>query len=267
MTPEQPRLAHNILLPKGLLVIAGLCMARSKSEIDQVAAMVKENGATVLRAGIDKPRTNSTGEANALGNPITHPIPTGYEWLADAGRNHKIFTATEVMGPKHLEIAISVGIDVLWTGAASGLSPYLLQTVGESGWPSLHKNAHGCTFAQFVGAIDHVRAGRKRNCWSTHQIFFLERGTTPEASNPTRGIPRIDWVSALVNKGELVVGDISHTGGSPEFAIQLARAYLAVGAIGIMVEVTLEEGTGAVDGSRQAVGPKRFEKLMKDIKS
>lgn len=268
LLPSTVQVSAGLLRPFDLppatdvIVIAGACMVESRNQITDIAHMVQAAGATAVRGGAYKPRTTATGLSNAVGATITHPSPEPFEWLAYAGQEAGIPTMTEVMGIAHLGLALEVGITGVWSGAANALNYVLLEAIGESGIVSLHKDSHGGTYPQFCGALDHVRAGRIRAGWSTHHLYAIERGTFPGPDNPTRGIPRIDWVAALSRSGELVIGDVSHSAGHPDYVLPFAQAYLGAGAIGLMVEVTLEEGTGAVDGARQGIGPKRLGELM-----
>ena len=106
------------------LVIAGPCSAESEEQVLKVAHQLKDTDATVLRAGIWKPRTRP-GNFEGVGE-------IGLKWLKRAKDETGLLTATEVANPAHVELALKNDVDLLWIGARTTVSPFIVQEIAEA---------------------------------------------------------------------------------------------------------------------------------------
>jgi len=106
------------------LVIGGPCSAETEEQVLKIAHQLKDSDATVLRAGIWKPRTRP-GNFEGVG-------ALGLKWLQRAKEETGLKIATEVANPHHVELALEHGIDVLWIGARSTVSPFIVQDIADA---------------------------------------------------------------------------------------------------------------------------------------
>ena len=106
------------------LVIAGPCSAESESQVLKVAHQLKNTDATIFRAGIWKPRTRP-GNFEGVGE-------IGLKWLKKVKDETGLLTATEVANPTHVELAIKNEVDIIWIGARSTVSPFIVQEIAEA---------------------------------------------------------------------------------------------------------------------------------------
>jgi chorismate mutase len=106
------------------LVIAGPCSAESESQVLKIAHQLKNTDATIFRAGIWKPRTRP-GNFEGVGK-------IGLKWLKKVKDETGLLTATEVANPTHAELAIKNEVDIIWIGARSTVSPFIVQEIAEA---------------------------------------------------------------------------------------------------------------------------------------
>ncbi|NQY07437.1 MAG: 3-deoxy-7-phosphoheptulonate synthase, partial [Flavobacteriaceae bacterium] len=114
---DQMQLSHP-------LVIAGPCSAETEDQLLKIAHELKDTDATVLRAGIWKPRTRP-GNFEGVG-------ALGLKWLQRAKEETGMLTATEVANPNHVELALKHDIDILWLGARTTVSPFIVQEIADA---------------------------------------------------------------------------------------------------------------------------------------
>ena len=134
------------------LVIAGPCSAETEEQVLKIAHQLKNTDATVLRAGIWKPRTRP-GNFEGVGE-------IGLSWLKKAKEETGLLTATEVANPKHVELALKNDIDILWIGARTTVSPFIIQEIAEAlkGIDKivLVKNPVNPDLALWLGAVERL---------------------------------------------------------------------------------------------------------------
>src|SRR5690554_485663 len=106
------------------LVIAGPCSAETEEQVLKIAHQLKDTDATVLRAGIWKPRTRP-GNFEGVG-------ALGLQWLQRAKEETGMLTTTEVANPHHVELALKHDVDVLWIGARTTVSPFVVQEIAQA---------------------------------------------------------------------------------------------------------------------------------------
>jgi 3-deoxy-7-phosphoheptulonate synthase len=232
------------------VVMAGPCSVESREQIEVCAEQVAGCGGRVLRGGAYKPRT-SPYSFQGLGEE-------GLVMLAEAGRRHGLPTVTEVMHP-HLVDTVAAHADILQIGARNVQNYALLEAVGRTRKPVLLKRGLMTTIEELLLAAEYILAGGNR------QVILCERGIrTFETS--TRNTLDIAAVPVIKSKSHLpVILDPSHAAGMREYVPALARAALAAGADGIMVEMHPDPAVALSDG-RQSLDFAAFAALMDELR-
>ncbi len=224
------------------VLIAGPCAVESLDQVMRCAQAVKAAGGVMLRGGCFKPRT-SPYSFQGLGYEAL-------EMLAEAGRAYGLPIVTEVPAPEHVGPMAEIA-DVLQIGARNMQNFALLAEVGRSRRPVLLKRGMSATIDELLQAAEYILAGGNR------QVILCERGIRT-FENSTRNTLDIAAVPVLRQRTHLpVVVDPSHAAGKRSLVIPLAKASLAVGADGVMVEIHPEPEKALSDGP-QAL---RFEDL------
>jgi 3-deoxy-7-phosphoheptulonate synthase len=235
----------------GVVLIAGPCSVESRSQIIETAIAVKEAGAHVLRGGAFKPRT-SPYSFQGLG-------VEGMEYLAEAREITGMPVVSEVMSKDQISVMTEY-IDVLQIGARNMQNYSLLHAVGECQHPVLLKRGMMASVEELLMAAEYILShGNQR-------IILCERGIrTFETS--TRFTTDINAVPVLKMLTHLpVIIDPSHGTGHWEYVSAVARAGIAAGADGLIIEVHPEPG-GALSDGAQSLKPARFAKLVEQVKS
>jgi 3-deoxy-7-phosphoheptulonate synthase len=232
-----------------IVVMAGPCSVESRSQILETAHAVKEAGAHALRGGAFKPRT-SPYSFQGMG-------VAGLELLAEARDETGLPIVTEVMSPSKVEI-ISRYADVLQIGARNMQNYALLHAVGESQQPVLLKRGMSATIDELLMAAEYVLSHGNR------KVMLCERGIrTYETA--TRNTTDINAVPVLKNRTHLpVIMDPSHSTGHWEYVESIARASIAAGADGLIIEVHPSPNEAMSDGG-QSLKPKRFAEMVKQV--
>lgn len=234
---------------KKILVIAGPCSVESREQIIETACAAKEAGATALRGGAFKPRT-SPYSFQGHGEK-------GLQWLAEAREVTGLPIVTEVMEPSLVPMVCQYA-DVLQIGARNMQNFALLNAAGESQHPVLLKRGMASTVDDLLMAAEYVLShGNTR-------VMLCERGIrTFETS--TRNTADINAVPVLKERTHLpVVFDPSHATGKWEYVEAIARAAVAAGADGLIVEMHLKPEDAMSDG-RQSLTPERFQSMMRQV--
>jgi 3-deoxy-7-phosphoheptulonate synthase len=230
-------------------MIAGPCSVESPEQVMRIAKEVVACGATALRGGIFKPRTNPYAFQG-------HGYE-GLDWLVAAGKEVGLPIVTEVMAVDQVQ-AVATSADVLQIGARNMQNFDLLRAVGRAGRPVLLKRGAGATTDEWLGAAEYVMAsGEKR-------VMLCERGIrTFEPS--TRNTLDLGGMLAVRPLTHLpLIADPSHAAGRADLVEGLARAAWAAGADGLIVEVHDDPARALSDGE-QALVPQRFAELARAI--
>jgi len=237
--------------PGEIVVIAGPCSIESREQIIETAYAVREAGGHALRGGAFKPRT-SPYAFQGLGEE-------GLEMLAEARSLTGLPVVTEVMAPDKVEL-VSKYADVLQIGARSMQNYALLHAVGESRKPILLKRGMSASVNELLMAAEYILShGNKR-------VILCERGIrTFETS--TRNTTDINSIPVLKSRTHLPVFlDPSHGTGHWEYVNAIARAGVAAGADGLIVEVHPQPDEALSDGG-QSLKPERFAELIQQVKA
>ncbi len=233
------------------IVIAGPCAVESEEQLMATATAVKKAGASMLRGGAFKPRT-SPYSFQGLGEE-------GLKILARAREETGLPVVTEVMDASDVKLIESYA-DVLQVGARNVQNFALLKAVGLAKKPILLKRGMMTTLDELLMSAEYIMASGNDN------VMLCERGIrTFETS--MRNTLDISAVPVLKEKTHLpVIVDPSHAIGQWRFVLPLAKAAVAVGADGLMIEVHPDPRNALSDGP-QSLKPEKFHKLMDEIES
>jgi len=231
-------------------VVAGPCSVEDVPQTIETAKAVKAAGATLFRGGAFKPRT-SPYDFQGLGQPAL-------EILKEARRVTGLPIVTEVMGPQDVELVAGYA-DVLQIGARNAQNVPLLAAAAASGKPILLKRGIAGLVDEWLLAAEYIFVH------GNHRVILCERGirTFEHACRNT-----LDLSAVAVAKKEThlpVFVDPSHAAGRADMIIPLARAAVAVGADGLLVEVHPDPATALSDGGQQ-LKPAQFQQLMDAIR-
>jgi 3-deoxy-7-phosphoheptulonate synthase len=231
--------------------MAGPCAVESEAQLLEAAKVVKEAGAHILRGGAFKPRT-SPFTFQGLGKE-------GLELLADARKRFGLPIITEVMDT-HDVILVSKYADIIQVGARNMQNFALLTNVGRSKNPVVLKRGFSCTITEWLTAADYLLAE------GNSQVILCERGIrtfedTTRFSLDISSIPVVKKFSHLP-----IIVDPSHAAGHYSLVPAIARAAIAAGADGLLIEVHPNPKEALVDGL-QSLTPSDFNRLMDELRA
>jgi 3-deoxy-7-phosphoheptulonate synthase len=233
----------------GFVVIAGPCSVESYQQLMATAQAVKRAGAGVLRGGAYKPRS-SPYSFQGLG-------PEGLELLARARELTGLPVVTEVMDSAELEL-VEACADIIQVGARNVQNFSLLKKVGRCRKPVLLKRGLMTTVKELLLSAEYIMAE------GNSQVILCERGIRT-FETATRNTLDLSAVCVLKEMTHLpVIVDPSHAVGQRRWVGPLARAALAVGADGVMVEVHHRPEDALCDGE-QSLRPEEFSRLMAEL--
>ena len=232
-----------------IVVMAGPCAVESKEQLFSTARAVMKSGAAILRGGAFKPRT-SPYSFQGLGIK-------GLELLAEASLDTGLPIVSEVMDTRQVEL-VSQYADILQVGSRNMQNFPLLAEVGQSKKPVLLKRGMMATIDEYLFAAEYLLNQ------GNEQVILCERGIrTFETS--TRNTLDLSAIPVLKDLSHLpVFADPSHGTGHRWLVPDMAKAAVAVGADGLLVEVHNNPEEALCDGS-QSLHPEEFEKMMADI--
>ncbi len=249
---------HNTVFPldgveiggDGIVIIAGPCAVESRQQTIEIAQAVKEAGAHALRGGAYKPRT-SPYTFQGLGEE-------GLQILAEAREVTGLPVMTEVMAPELVPLVAQYA-DVLQIGARNMQNYALLHAAGESMRPVMVKRGMSATVEELLMAAEYVLSHGNR------RVLLCERGirtfeTTTRNTTDINAIPVLKALSHLP-----VVLDPSHSTGNWEYVTAVARAGIAAGADGLVVEVHTHPEQALSDGG-QSLKPERFAEMVRQVR-
>ncbi len=233
-----------------LVIIAGPCSVEDRSLLLETAHAVREAGARALRGGAFKPRT-SPYAFQGLGEQ-------GLEYLAEAREATGLPVVTEVMSPELVPLVARYA-DVLQIGARNMQNFTLLHAAGESQHPVLLKRGNSATIEEFLMAAEYILSHGNR------RVIMCERGirTFETATRNTTDINAIPVLKALTHLP--VILDPSHSTGNWQYVAPVARAGIAAGADGLIIEVHLHPEEALSDGG-QSLKPERFAEMVRQIR-
>jgi 3-deoxy-7-phosphoheptulonate synthase len=232
-----------------LCIMAGPCSIESRELLLDLAHLVKKSGAHLLRAGAFKPRT-SPYSFQGMGNE-------GLRLLAEARATVGIHVITEVMDVRDLD-AVAAVADVLQVGARNMQNFTLLKAIGKLRKPVMIKRGLASTIEELLMSAEYVMSE------GNHEVLLCERGIRT-FETMTRNTLDLSAVPVLQRESHLpVIVDPSHGTGHWDLVVPMARAAVAAGADGIMVEIHPKPEEAMSDGS-QALLPKTYLRMMDEL--
>ena len=233
-----------------IAVAAGPCSVESTDQIQAVAEAVSKAGARILRAGAFKPRT-SPYAFQGLGEK-------GLKLMRDAADKNQLFVVSEVMDPSQIQM-MSGYVDIFQVGARNMQNYFLLRALGEVQKPVLLKRGMSATIEELLLSAEYILAGGNYN------VVLCERGirTFETYLRNTLDIAAIPVIKKLSHLP--IVADPSHGTGRRDKVPPMARAAVAAGADGLLIEVHNDPEHALSDGA-QSLTPGEFSQLMNELR-
>jgi 3-deoxy-7-phosphoheptulonate synthase len=233
-----------------VVVMAGPCSAESEEQVEATASTVRRAGAKVLRGGAFKPRS-SPYSFQGLGEE-------GLRLLRAAADRHHLKLVSEVMDVSQIELMIRYA-DILQVGARNMQNFTLLRELGRARTPVLLKRGISATIEEWLLSAEYILAGGNMN------VILCERGirTFESYTRNTLDISAIPVVHKLSHLP--IVADPSHGSGRRDMVASMARAAVAAGADGLVIEVHTDPDHALSDGA-QSLFPHQFDRLMAELR-
>jgi 3-deoxy-7-phosphoheptulonate synthase len=234
-----------------VVVIAGPCAVENEKQLMQAAEGVKKAGASILRGGAFKPRTSPFSFQGLQ--------QKGLELLADVRERFAIPVVTEVVNPQNVKM-VAAYADMLQIGSRNMQNFALLTEAGKSERPVVLKRGFSCTITEWLTAADYLLAEGK------NQVVLCERGIRT-FEDSIRFSLDISAVPVVKKNSHLpVIVDPSHAAGHYSLVPAVARAALAAGADGLLIEVHPNPKEALVDGL-QSLSLSDFSRLMEELRT
>ena len=239
------------------LVIGGPCSAETEEQVLKIAHELKDTDVTVLRAGIWKPRTRP-GMFEGVG-------AIGLKWLQKAKVETGLLTATEVANAVHVKLALEHDVDILWIGARSTVSPFIMQEIADAleGTDKivLVKNPVNPDLALWLGGVERLYTANIK------KLGLIHRGFSSYEKSKYRNNP--EWQIAVEAQNKFpdlpMICDPSHIAGKRDLIFDICQTALDLNFDGLMVESHWDPDNAWSDASQQ-VTPTVLVQIMKDLK-
>mgnify|MGYP002631983089 FL=1 len=240
------------------LVIAGPCSAETEEQVLKIAHDLKDTDVSIYRAGIWKPRTRP-GMFEGVG-------AIGLKWLQKVKKETGLLTATEVANASHVKLALEYDIDVLWIGARSTVSPFIVQEIADAlnGTDKiiLVKNPVNPDLSLWLGGIERLYSANIK------KLGVIHRGFSTYEKTKYRNNPEWQLTIELQNRfPDLpLICDPSHIAGRRDILQEISQTALDLNFDGLMIE-THSDPDNAWSDAAQQITPKRLVKMMQDLKT
>lgn len=235
--------------PNNLTIMAGPCAVESEGQLLSIAHAALAGGANILRGGAYKPRTSPYAFQGLE--------EEGLRYMQTASRETGLATICEVVSLDAINAAVKY-VDMIQIGARNMQNFYLLKEAGKSGLPVLLKRGLSATIDEWLNAAEYIIAEGNPN------VVLCERGIRT-FETATRNTLDISAVPVLKEKTHLpVIVDPSHSTGSYKYVPSMAKAAVACGADGLMIEIHNDPANALSDGP-QSLTFKRFDALCKEL--
>ena len=239
------------------LVIGGPCSAETEVQVLKIAHELKDTDVTVLRAGIWKPRTRP-GMFEGVG-------AIGLKWLQKAKAETGLLTATEVANAVHVKLALEHDVDILWIGARSTVSPFIMQEIADAleGTDKivLVKNPVNPDLALWLGGVERLYTANIK------KLGLIHRGFSSYEKSKYRNNP--EWQIAVEAQNKFpdlpMICDPSHIAGKRDLIFDICQTALDLNFDGLMVESHWDPDNAWSDAAQQ-VTPTVLVQIMKDLK-
>ena len=256
ITKENRKWLDNLHLNHPV-VIAGPCSAETEEQVLKIAHSLKNTDVSFFRAGIWKPRTRP-GMFEGVG-------ALGLQWLQRVKDETGLKTATEVANKDHVKLALEHNIDMLWIGARSTVSPFIIQEIADElkGTDKiiLVKNPVNPDLPLWIGALERLqRAGIEK-------LGVIHRGFSTYEKTKYRNIPEWQLVIELQNKypNLPIICDPSHITGKRDLIFDVSQTALDLNFDGLMIETHCNPDAAWSDAAQQ-VTPERLVEIMNDLR-
>ncbi len=248
--PSRVKVGNHVIGPDTLTVMAGPCAVETEEQLLTIAREVKKAGAQFVRGGAYKPRTSPY---SFQGLEVE-----GLRYMAEAKKETGLNTICEVIDEKSIEAAVKY-VDMIQIGARNMQNFQLLREAGRSGLPVLLKRGLAATIDEWLNAAEYIIAEGNPN------VVLCERGIrTYETS--TRNTLDLSAVPVIRAKSHLpIIVDPSHATGVRAYVEPLAKAAVACGADGLMIEVHNDPEHALSDGP-QSLTFSQFEDVMAHLR-
>jgi len=234
-----------------VIVMAGPCAVESEEQIDTIAGLVQKAGAKVLRGGAFKPRS-SPYSFQGLGKK-------GLQFLNRAAQAHSLYSVSEVMEVNTVDL-VSEYVDIVQIGARNMQNFPLLKEVGKLKKPVLLKRGLSATIEELLMAAEYVVSSGNPN------VILCERGIRTFETY-TRNTLDISAIPVVKKRSHLpIFADPSHGTGRRDKVAPMARAAVAAGADGLLIEVHHQPDQALSDGP-QSILPDQFSALMEELRT
>lgn len=240
------------------LIIAGPCSAETPEQLMATAEGLKNLNVDVFRAGIWKPRTRP--------NSFEGTGAEGLQWLADVRKEYGIPVGTEVANTQHVEAALKAGIDVLWIGARTTVSPFSMQEMadalqGVKDVTVLVKNPTHPELGLWIGAFERL------NKAGITKLGAIHRGFSTYDKSKFRNIPiwQIPIELRRIAPNIPIVCDPSHICGKRDLIFEISQKAMDLNFDGLMIETHITPDTAWSDADQQ-VTPERLGEIMSELK-
>tara|TARA_B100000787_G_scaffold144268_1_gene114057 strand:+ start:12958 stop:14040 length:1083 start_codon:yes stop_codon:yes gene_type:complete len=239
------------------LVVAGPCSAETEDQVLKIAHELKDSDVNYFRAGIWKPRTRP-GNFEGVG-------ALGLKWLQKVKAETGMKTATEVANSTHVKLALEHDIDLLWIGARSTVSPFIVQEIADAleGTDKivLVKNPVNPDLALWLGGIERLYTANIKNLGVIHRGFSTYEKTRYR-NNP-------EWQIAIELQNRFpdlpLICDPSHITGKRDMIFEVSQTALDLNFNGLMIETHVDPDNAWSDAAQQ-VTPDTLIQLMEDLK-
>ena len=233
-----------------VIVAAGPCAVESADQIARVAEGVARMGARILRGGAFKPRT-SPYSFQGMGEE-------GLKLLRKSADKFGLLVVSEIMDPSQMELIMRY-VDILQVGARNIQNYHLLRALGEVRRPVLLKRGMSATIEEFLLSAEYIMSGGNYN------VILCERGirTFETSTRNTLDIAAIPVIKKLSHLP--IIADPSHGTGRRDKVAPMARAAVAAGADGLLIEVHHDPEHALSDGA-QSLYPEQFAQLMTELR-
>ena len=239
------------------LVIAGPCSAETEEQVLRIAHELKDTDVNYYRAGIWKPRTRP-GNFEGVG-------AIGLKWLQKVKQETGLKTATEVANRAHVDLALEYDVDLLWIGARSTVSPFIIQEIADALQGTdkivLVKNPVNPDLSLWLGAVERLHTANIK------KLGVIHRGFSTYEKSKYRNIP--EWQLAIELQTKFpdlpIINDPSHITGKRDMIFDVSQTALDLNFDGLMIETHTDPDNAWSDAAQQ-VTPKKLIQIMKDLR-
>lgn len=239
----EPLNLKGIDMSKRPVVISGPCSAESEEQVMNTAKQLAANGIQIFRAGVWKPRTKP-GCFEGHGEPA---LP----WMRRVKEETGMLVTTEVATPKHVELCLEAGIDILWIGARTTANPFAVQDIADSlrgvDIPVLVKNPVNPDIELWIGALERL------NVCGVKRLGVIHRGFSSYDAKIYRNLPM--WQIPIELNRRIpqipIICDPSHMGGRRDLIAPLCQQAMDLGMEGLMIESHCEPDSAWSDAKQQ----------------